>query len=73
FEFLPHDDSSPTTLSRDSPPPKLVDLADVEIGKSYELIISTYSGLCRYRVGDILQIKQMNQSFRKRLKTLLNC
>ncbi|GAU26084.1 hypothetical protein TSUD_225470 [Trifolium subterraneum] len=55
FEFLPHDDSSPITLSRDSPP-KLVDLADVEVGKSYELIISTYSGLCRYRVGDILQV-----------------
>ncbi|XP_058778026.1 indole-3-acetic acid-amido synthetase GH3.3-like [Vicia villosa] len=55
FEFLPHDDSSPITLSRDSPP-KLVDLADVEIGKFYELIITTYSGLCRYRVGDILQV-----------------
>ncbi|KAL5099206.1 hypothetical protein RYX36_003533 [Vicia faba] len=55
FEFLPHDDSSPITLSRDSPP-KLVDLADVELGKFYELIITTYSGLCRYRVGDILQV-----------------
>jgi auxin responsive GH3 family protein len=56
FEFLPHDDSAPITLSHDSPPPKLVDLADVEIGKFYELIITTYSGLCRYRVGDILQV-----------------
>ncbi|WJX60684.1 hypothetical protein P8452_45863 [Trifolium repens] len=56
FEFLPHDDSAPITLSHDSPPPKLVDLADVEIRKFYELIITTYSGLCRYRVGDILQV-----------------
>ncbi|WVZ22205.1 hypothetical protein V8G54_000749 [Vigna mungo] len=58
FEFLPHDDSSSTsssTLSRDSPPP-LVDLADVEVGKSYELVLTGYSGLCRYRVGDVLQV-----------------
>ncbi|KAJ1414508.1 GH3 family [Sesbania bispinosa] len=57
FEFLPHDDSSPITLSRDSPP-RLVELSDVEAGKYYELILTTYSGLCRYRVGDILQMKQ---------------
>ncbi|XP_027361377.1 probable indole-3-acetic acid-amido synthetase GH3.1 [Abrus precatorius] len=55
FEFLPHDDSIPVTLSKDSPP-RLVDLADVELDKYYELIITTYSGLCRYRVGDILQV-----------------
>ncbi|CAL0331780.1 unnamed protein product [Lupinus luteus] len=55
FEFLAYDDSSPVTLSRDSPP-RLVDLADLEVGKYYELIITTYSGLCRYRVGDILQV-----------------
>ncbi|KAI4385287.1 hypothetical protein MLD38_003332 [Melastoma candidum] len=52
FEFIPYDPSSPP-LSRDSPP-RLVDLADVEVGKEYELVITTYSGLCRYRVGDIL-------------------
>jgi len=59
FEFLPHDDdsssTSSSTLSRDSPPP-LVDLADVELGKFYELVLTGYSGLCRYRVGDILQV-----------------
>ena len=56
FEFLPLDDSSPcSTLSRDLPP-RLVDLADVEVGKHYELVITTYAGLCRYRVGDILQV-----------------
>ncbi|KAK9949771.1 hypothetical protein M0R45_005285 [Rubus argutus] len=31
-------------------------LADLEVGKEYELVISTYAGLCRYRVGDILQV-----------------
>ncbi|CAI9111336.1 OLC1v1011545C2 [Oldenlandia corymbosa var. corymbosa] len=55
FEFLPHNPANPCELSKDKPP-KLVDLADVELGKEYELVISTYSGLCRYRVGDILLV-----------------
>ncbi|MBA0560898.1 hypothetical protein Golob_017770 [Gossypium lobatum] len=55
FEFLPHDDSSAQDSSRDSPP-RLVDLADLEVGKEYELIVTTYAGLCRYRVGDILRV-----------------
>ncbi|XP_050206484.1 probable indole-3-acetic acid-amido synthetase GH3.1 [Mercurialis annua] len=55
FEFLPHEHSSSSALSRDSPP-HLVDLADVEVGKEYEVIITTYSGLNRYRVGDILRV-----------------
>ncbi|EEF37444.1 probable indole-3-acetic acid-amido synthetase GH3.1 [Ricinus communis] len=54
FEFLPHESSS-SALSRDSPP-RLVDLADVEVGKEYELVITTYAGLNRYRVGDILRV-----------------
>ncbi|KAK9108675.1 hypothetical protein Sjap_016735 [Stephania japonica] len=57
FEFLPHDRSFPsTTLTSDLHPPRLVDLADVEVGKEYELVITTYAGLCRYRVGDILRV-----------------
>ncbi|GAA0162314.1 hypothetical protein LIER_18431 [Lithospermum erythrorhizon] len=55
FEFLPHDPQNPVQLSRDSPP-RLIDMANVEKGKEYELIITTYAGLCRYRVGDILQV-----------------
>ncbi|MFQ6656190.1 hypothetical protein Gotur_026401 [Gossypium turneri] len=55
FEFLPHDDSSAQDSSRDSPP-RLVDLADLEVAKEYELIVTTYAGLCRYRVGDILRV-----------------
>ncbi|KAL6993807.1 hypothetical protein U1Q18_011921 [Sarracenia purpurea var. burkii] len=52
FEFLPLE----TAAERDSPPPRLVDLAGVEVDKEYELVITTYSGLCRYRVGDILRV-----------------
>ncbi|XP_017216411.1 probable indole-3-acetic acid-amido synthetase GH3.1 [Daucus carota subsp. sativus] len=54
FEFLPHDDQS-AALSRDSPP-RLLDLSELVVGKEYELVISTYAGLCRYRVGDILRV-----------------
>ncbi|XP_047976632.1 probable indole-3-acetic acid-amido synthetase GH3.1 [Salvia hispanica] len=49
FEFLPHTTS-------DGSKGELVDLAAVEVGKEYELLVTTYSGLCRYRVGDILRV-----------------
>ncbi|KAJ0039795.1 hypothetical protein Pint_27959 [Pistacia integerrima] len=54
FEFMPHEPDSPAP-SRDAPP-RLVDLAEVQVGKEYELVITTYAGLCRYRVGDILKV-----------------
>lgn len=54
FEFLPHDPNAPP-FSPDSPP-RLVDLAHVQVGKEYELVITTYAGLNRYRVGDILLV-----------------
>ncbi|KAJ6843316.1 putative indole-3-acetic acid-amido synthetase GH3.8 [Iris pallida] len=49
FEFLPVDSSS-------SEPTTLVELASVEVGKEYELVITTYAGLYRYRVGDVLRV-----------------
>ncbi|XP_062222422.1 probable indole-3-acetic acid-amido synthetase GH3.2 isoform X2 [Phragmites australis] len=61
FELLPHDpDAKP--LSKDDPPPRLVDLADAEVGREYELVITTYAGLCRYRVGDILHVTGFHNS-----------
>ncbi|CAO2194792.1 unnamed protein product [Urochloa humidicola] len=59
FELLPHGpDATPPSRDDDepAPPPRLVDLADAEVGKEYELVITTYAGLCRYRVGDILLV-----------------
>ncbi|CAN4112132.1 unnamed protein product [Withania somnifera] len=56
FEFLPHDPTS--TCS----PINLVDLVDVEVGKEYELVITTYAGLYRYRVGDILRVTGFHNS-----------
>ncbi|CAL5379039.1 unnamed protein product [Camellia sinensis] len=57
FEFLPHEPNSigPTR-------PELVDLANVEVGKEYELVITTYAGLYRYRVGDILLLTGFHNS-----------
>ncbi|ESW29596.1 hypothetical protein PHAVU_002G083100 [Phaseolus vulgaris] len=56
FEFLLHDPISGSTSS------KLVDLVDVEVGKEYELVITTYAGLYRYRVGDILRVTGFHNS-----------
>ncbi|XP_051146341.1 probable indole-3-acetic acid-amido synthetase GH3.1 [Andrographis paniculata] len=53
FEFLPHDNNNNVNSNSLT---DLVDLADVEVGKDYELVITTYAGLCRYRVGDILRV-----------------
>ncbi|GFQ08422.1 probable indole-3-acetic acid-amido synthetase gh3.1 [Phtheirospermum japonicum] len=46
FEFLPNSSSEDLTHSQ------LVDLVDVEIGKEYEVVVTTTAGLYRYRVGD---------------------
>ncbi|XP_057788186.1 probable indole-3-acetic acid-amido synthetase GH3.1 [Salvia miltiorrhiza] len=51
FEFLPHEPSSNSVEQA-----RLVDLAEVEVGKEYELVITTYAGLYRYHVGDILRV-----------------
>jgi auxin responsive GH3 gene family len=50
FEFLPVDGASCVASG------ELVDLACVEAGRDYELVITTYAGLYRYRVGDILRV-----------------
>ncbi|THU71945.1 hypothetical protein C4D60_Mb04t06890 [Musa balbisiana] len=57
FEFLPHGDCGDGQSHRPGrDKAQLVDLADVEVGKEYELVITTYAGLNRYRVGDILRV-----------------
>ncbi|MED6221317.1 hypothetical protein PIB30_053259 [Stylosanthes scabra] len=57
FEFLPHESNRVSSVQ-----PKLVDLVDVEVGKEYELVITTYAGLNRYRVGDILRVTGFHNS-----------
>ncbi|XP_055808913.1 indole-3-acetic acid-amido synthetase GH3.6-like [Solanum dulcamara] len=63
FEFLPiHrsneviDSLSTSTPLNEKDKQKLVDLVEVKIGQEYELVVTTYSGLYRYRVGDVLRV-----------------
>ncbi|WVZ54250.1 hypothetical protein U9M48_005075 [Paspalum notatum var. saurae] len=49
FEFLPMDAA-------------VVELADVEAGREYEVVVTTYTGLSRYRVGDVLRVTGFHNS-----------
>jgi hypothetical protein len=53
YEFLP-------TTEFDSPTPQAVPLADVTIGPSYALVISTSAGLWRYLVGDTVRFTSLH-------------
>lgn len=58
FEFLPvhRNNGVSTTKGDEKERQQLVDLADVKLGQEYELVVTTYAGLYRYRVGDILRV-----------------
>ncbi|XP_073121444.1 indole-3-acetic acid-amido synthetase GH3.6-like [Henckelia pumila] len=66
FEFLPvHRNNCPanglTSIAMqksldDKEQQELVDLVDVKLGQEYELVVTTYAGLYRYRVGDVLRV-----------------
>ncbi|KAJ7950352.1 Indole-3-acetic acid-amido synthetase GH3.3 [Quillaja saponaria] len=48
--------SHSTASYTDNENQELVDLVDVELGQEYEVVATTYTGLYRYRVGDILRV-----------------
>lgn len=63
FEFLPVNRSNGVTDSLHTPrslnekeQKELVELVDVKLGQEYELVVTTYAGLYRYRVGDVLKV-----------------
>ncbi|XP_002533739.2 indole-3-acetic acid-amido synthetase GH3.6 [Ricinus communis] len=63
FEFLPVHRNNGVTNSISIPKSlnekeqqELVDLVDVKLGQEYELVVTTYAGLYRYRVGDVLRV-----------------
>ncbi|KAM0997645.1 hypothetical protein ACFX13_007605 [Malus domestica] len=64
FEFLPVQrnngiNSNPLSVPKslnEKEQQQLVDLADVKLGQEYELVVTTYAGLYRYRVGDVLRV-----------------
>ncbi|KAK0588637.1 hypothetical protein LWI29_003479 [Acer saccharum] len=55
FEFLPVN-RRPKSVNEKLDDQQLVDLVDVKLGQEYELVVTTYAGLYRYRVGDILKV-----------------
>ncbi|KAK7396346.1 hypothetical protein VNO78_17279 [Psophocarpus tetragonolobus] len=51
FEFLPFNMNNDNDVSRET-----VDLSSVEVGKMYEVVVTTYRGFYRYRLGDIVRV-----------------
>ncbi|EYU19184.1 hypothetical protein ABFS82_13G175700 [Erythranthe guttata] len=59
YEFLPVSRNNGMPLPKslnEKEQQELVDLVDVELGHEYELVVTTYAGLYRYRVGDVLRV-----------------
>uniref|UniRef100_A0A1D1Y1A4 Indole-3-acetic acid-amido synthetase GH3.6 n=1 Tax=Anthurium amnicola TaxID=1678845 RepID=A0A1D1Y1A4_9ARAE len=56
FEFLPVHRGNGAAATTLVDPADLVDLVDVKLGQEYELVVTTYAGLYRYRVGDVLRV-----------------
>ncbi|KAL1542653.1 putative indole-3-acetic acid-amido synthetase GH3.9 [Salvia divinorum] len=64
FEFIPLGEDGELSMDFDDedddetapPPSELVELVDVKLGSYYELVVTTFSGLYRYRIGDVLQV-----------------
>ncbi|UYZ62207.1 GH3 auxin-responsive promoter family protein [Hymenobacter weizhouensis] len=52
YEFLPAD-------QWDVPEPQAVGLADVELGRTYAVVISTNAGLWRYKIGDTVRFTSL--------------
>lgn len=48
YEFIPKEEW-------DKPHPETIGLNEVELGKSYALVISTNAGLWRYQIGDVIE------------------
>ena len=53
YEFIPMDEF-------DSPNPRIVPLADIELNKNYAMVISTACGLWRYIIGDTVKFTSKN-------------
>lgn len=51
FEFLPFDMEKNEAAGEET-----VDFSGVEIGKMYEVVVTTYRGFYRYRLGDIVKV-----------------
>ena len=59
FEFIPVNDDDPDAEEDD---PKTLLLHELEVGKKYEVVITNFSGLYRYRMFDVVQVTRMYQN-----------
>ncbi|KAE8691171.1 Indole-3-acetic acid-amido synthetase GH3.17 [Hibiscus syriacus] len=59
FEFLPINKDNPTMSPVDTEP---VDLVHVKLDHYYELLVTSYAGLYRYKVGDVLKVTGFHNS-----------
>ncbi|PPS19803.1 hypothetical protein GOBAR_AA00767 [Gossypium barbadense] len=68
FEFIPlkenveeqvHDRGDANILSME---PKPVSLTEVKIGEEYEVIVTSFAGLYRYRLGDVVKVMGFHNS-----------
>ncbi|KAL4304742.1 hypothetical protein HN51_038880 [Arachis hypogaea] len=53
FEFLPFNMNDETN---NNVADEMFDLSSVEVGKMYEIVVTTYGGFYRYRLGDVVRI-----------------
>ncbi|KAJ7972849.1 jasmonic acid-amido synthetase JAR1-like [Quillaja saponaria] len=58
FEFLPFDINQTRTYVGE----ETVDSSGVEVGKMYEVVVTTYRGLYRYRLGDVVRVVGFHNS-----------
>lgn len=60
YEFLPVNRTNGVAGSLHTPrslnKKEQKELADVKLGQEHELVVTTYAGLYRYRVGDVLKV-----------------
>ncbi|KAK4418544.1 Jasmonoyl--L-amino acid synthetase JAR6 [Sesamum alatum] len=66
FEFIPlkedingHEQERPCKLSAEPLP---VGLTEVKVGEEYEIILTNFAGLYRYRLGDVVKVKGFHNS-----------
>lgn len=57
FEFLPFDLNERSVVGEET-----VDFSGVKVGKMYEVAVTTYRGLYRYRLGDIVRVVGFHNS-----------
>lgn len=56
FEFIPVNDDDEENEDKN---PKTLLINELEVGKKYEVVVSNFSGLYRYRMEDIVQVTKM--------------